>query len=44
MESNPIDLRPYLGASVPQDAYVRKLKAIIEAIERVASELKKKES
>ena len=43
-ESNPIDLRPYLGASIPQDAYVRKLKAIIEAIEKVANELKKKES
>jgi len=43
-ESNPIDLRPYLGASIPQDAYVRKLKAMIEAIEKVASELKKKES
>jgi hypothetical protein len=43
-ESNPIDLRPYLGASIPQDAYVRKLKAITEAIEKVANELKKKES
>ena len=27
-ETNIIDLRPYLGASIPQDAYIRKLKAI----------------
>lgn len=38
-ELNPIDLRPYLGASIPQDAYVRKLKAMIESIEKIANEL-----
>jgi hypothetical protein len=41
-EANPIDLRPYLGASIPQDAYVRKLKAINDSIEKVANGLKKR--
>ena len=31
-ENNIIDLRPYLGANIPQDAYIRKLKDIAEAI------------
>jgi hypothetical protein len=43
-ESNPIDLRPYLGATIPQDAYVRKLKAMIEAIEKIANQLGRSES
>ena len=40
-EVNPIDLKPYLGASIPQDPYVRKLKAINESIEKVAKTLEK---
>lgn len=38
-ETNPIDLKLYLGANIPQDAYVRKLKAINDSIEKVAKEL-----
>jgi hypothetical protein len=41
-EVNTIDLRPYLGASIPQEAYVRKLKAINESIQEVAKRLEKK--
>ena len=40
-EVNPIDMRPYLGTSIPQDPYVRKLKAINESIEKVAKVLEK---
>jgi len=40
-EDNIIDLRPYFKASIPQDAYVRKLKDISKAIESVAQSLKK---
>jgi hypothetical protein len=40
-EDNIIDLRPYLKATIPQDAYVRKLKDISKAIENVAQSLKK---
>ena len=35
-EVNRIDLRPYLGADVPQDAYLRKLKAMVVALESIA--------
>ena len=35
-EVNRIDLRPYLGAGIPQDAYVRKLKEISESLKTVA--------
>jgi len=41
-ERNVIDLRPYLGANIPQDAYVRKLRDITQAIDKVASNLGKK--
>lgn len=41
-EVNIIDLNPYLGASIPQDPYVRKLKAINESIEKVVAKLEKK--
>jgi hypothetical protein len=41
-EVNTIDLRPYLGASKPQEAYVRKLEAINESIQEVAKRLEKK--
>ena len=40
-ETNIIDLRPYLGASIPQDAYIRKLKAINESIQGVANQIGK---
>lgn len=40
-EVNTIDLRPYLGASIPQDAYIRKLKAINESIQMVAKKIEK---
>lgn len=39
-ETNEIDLRAYLGATVPQDAYVRKLKSINDSIENIAKTLK----
>ncbi len=40
-EVNQIDLRPYLGADVPQDAYVRKLKDIGEALKTIATYARK---
>lgn len=40
-EINTIDLRPYLGASIPQDAYVRKLKAINESIQMITKKTEK---
>ena len=36
-EVNKIDLRPYIGADVPQDAYIRKLKEISESLKNIAS-------
>jgi hypothetical protein len=35
-EVNQIDLRPYLNADIPQDAYVRKLKDINESLKTIA--------
>jgi hypothetical protein len=40
-EDNIIDLRPYFKASTPQDAYVRKLKDISNALDKVAQNTKK---
>jgi hypothetical protein len=40
-EINRIDLRPYLGAGIPQDAYVRKLKEISESLKTVARHVEK---
>jgi hypothetical protein len=36
-EVNHIDLRPYLGADVPQDAYIRKLKEMSESLKKIAA-------
>lgn len=36
-ENNIIDLKPYKNANVPQDAYVRKLKDIASAIDKISS-------
>lgn len=41
-EKNIIDLRAYFGANVLQDPYVRKLKDISKAIEKVATNVEKK--
>lgn len=41
-ETNEIDLRAYLGAGIPQNAYVRKLKSINDSIENIAKKLKNK--
>jgi hypothetical protein len=41
-ENNIIDLKAYYGANIPQDAYVRKLKDISKAIEKVAENVSKK--
>lgn len=38
-ENNIIDLKAYYGANIPQDAYVRKLKDISKAIEKVAENI-----
>lgn len=35
-ETSIIDLRPYLGANIPQDAYIRKLKDIAEAVKGIS--------
>lgn len=35
-EVNRIDLRPYLGADIPQDAYLRKLKDMSESLKKMA--------
>jgi hypothetical protein len=40
-ETNRIDLRPYLGANVPQDAYLRKLKDMSESLKTIATYAKK---
>jgi len=40
-ENNIIDLKAYFGANVPQDPYVRKLKDISRAIEKVAKNVAK---
>jgi len=40
-ENSIIDLRPYLGANIPQDAYIRKLKDIVDAIKHVSDSVKK---
>ena len=40
-EKNFVDLRPYRGANVPQDPYIRKLKDISGALDKVASNLYK---
>jgi hypothetical protein len=34
-EVNRIDLRPYLGADIPQDAYLRKLKDMSESLKKM---------
>lgn len=36
-EVNRIDLRPYLAADIPQDAYVRKLKDISDSLKKLAA-------
>ena len=41
IETNQIDLRPYLNADVPQDAYVRKLKDISKSLNEIAAHAKK---
>ncbi len=41
-ERNIIDLKAYFGADIPQDPYVRKLKDISKAIEKVATNVAKK--
>ncbi|MFZ5995460.1 MAG: hypothetical protein ACOYU4_10800 [Thermodesulfobacteriota bacterium] len=41
-ERNVIDLRPYFGANIPQDPYVRKLKDISKAIDKMAANITKK--
>lgn len=35
-ESHHIDLRPYLGADVPQDAYIRRLRSMSDSLEKIA--------
>lgn len=39
-EVNRIDLRPYLGADIPQDAQIRKLKDISESLKKIAGSIK----
>lgn len=39
-ETNQIDLRPYLKAGIPQDAYVRKLESIRKSLETLATHAK----
>jgi hypothetical protein len=39
-EINQIDLRPYLKASIPQDAYARKLEGIRKSLEIIANQTK----
>ena len=41
-EDNIIDLKAYYGSDIPQDPYVRKLKDIRKAIEKVATNVSKK--
>ncbi|MES2189607.1 MAG: hypothetical protein V4454_05750 [Pseudomonadota bacterium] len=40
-EVNRIDLRPYLGADVPQDAYIRKLREMSESLKKMAASASK---
>ncbi len=40
-EVNRVDLRPYLGADVPQDAYIRKLKEMSESLKKMAASASK---
>ena len=40
-ENSIIDLKAYLGADIPQDPYIRKLKDISKAIEKVATNVSK---
>lgn len=42
VENNIIDLKAYYGANIPQDPYVRKLKDISKALEKVADNVQKK--
>ena len=41
-EDSIIDLKAYFGADIPQDPYIRKLKDISKAIEKVATNVAKK--
>jgi hypothetical protein len=41
-EVNRIDLRPYRGAGIPQDAYVRKMKEIGDSLKKIAAHIDKK--
>ena len=40
-EVNKIDLRPYLHANIPQDAYLRKLKDMGESLTKIADRVAK---
>lgn len=40
VETNRIDLRPYLKAGIPQDAYIRKLESIRKSLEIIATHAK----
>lgn len=40
-EVNRIDLRPYFGADVPQDAYIRKLREMSESLKKMAASASK---
>jgi hypothetical protein len=40
VETNRIDLRPYLKAATPQDAYVRKLESIRKSLQTLAEHAK----
>lgn len=40
-EANRVDLRPYLNADVPQDAYIRKLEEISKSLKTIAEYSKK---
>ncbi|WP_127347515.1 hypothetical protein [Pseudidiomarina mangrovi] len=40
-ESHIIDLRPYVDANLPQEALIRKMKDLIKAVEKVATNARK---
>jgi hypothetical protein len=40
-EVNRIDLRPYFGANIPQDGYVRKLSEISDSLKKIAAHVVK---
>jgi hypothetical protein len=40
-EVNRIDLRPYFGANIPQDGYIRKLNEISESLKKIAAYVSK---